>query len=204
MAAIVNAVGNLDNDGNQLRQQPCTDNINGTNYTYWQDTVILIVWDDWGGFYDDVVPANCSAGTGVCSGYLNGTGQQYVYGFRVPLMVVSAYAKQNYVSGPKSGAVCPGNSYCHDFGSILNFIEHTFNLGTINGGTYDYADSEAMDASPNCSGCTYSLADFFDYTQQRAFTWIGGANYPTSCYLDPTTSSCFPNWPSDPDNDGIE
>ena len=42
VAAIVNAVGNLDNDGNPLQQTPCSDNINGTNYTYWQDTVVLI------------------------------------------------------------------------------------------------------------------------------------------------------------------
>jgi len=124
-------------------------------------------------------------------------------------MVVSAYAKQNYVSGPSSNPTCP-NSYCHDFGSILNFIEHTFNLGTINGGTYAYADSTAMDASPTCPTCTYSLADFFNYNQQqRPFTYIQGANYPTACYTDPLVGnsdklSCFPNWPSDPDNDGVD
>jgi hypothetical protein len=122
-------------------------------------------------------------------------------------MVVSAYAKQNYVSGPSSNPTCP-NSYCHDFGSILNFIEHTFGLGTINGSTYKYADSTAMDAI--CSGCSYSLADFFNYNQQqRSFTYIQGANYPTACYTDPIDgnsdkSTCFPDWPSDPDNDGVD
>jgi len=83
VAAIINAVGGYDNDHVPLRQNPCTDTINGQQYSYWQDTVILITWDDWGGFYDDVVPP---------IGYTNNTGGQYVYGFRVPLLVVSAYA----------------------------------------------------------------------------------------------------------------
>ncbi len=89
----------------------------------------------------------------------------------------------------------------------MNFIEHTFGFGTINGGTYDYADSLVMDegAPPN----NYSLYDFFDYTQQqRSFTYIGGANHHTNCYRDPKAAigndPCFPNYPSDPDNDGIE
>jgi hypothetical protein len=121
--------------------------------------------------------------------------------------VVLAYAKKNYVSGPASNPACPGNYYCHDFGSILNFVEHTFGLGTINGGTYDYADSLVMDTSQNYP---YSLADFFDYTQlERPFTYIQGANYPTACYTDPLVgnpdrSTCFPKWPSDPDNDGVD
>jgi hypothetical protein len=163
------------------------------------------------------VPPDCP-GPGACTGYSNLTGQQYVYGFRVPLLVVSAYAGtyngtswSGYTSGPQTGAVCPGRNYCHDFGSILNFIENTFSLGTngINGTVYPYADSLAMDAFPNCStNCTYSLADFFDYTfngnptPPRPFTFIPGANYPTGCYINPHTpqegSPCFPKWPSDP------
>jgi len=209
VAAIINAVGGYDNDHVPLRQNPCTDTINGQQYSYWQDTVILITWDDWGGFYDDVVPP---------IGYTNNTGGQYVYGFRVPLLVVSAYAGtyngtswSGYISGPKTGATCggSGNTYCHDFGSILNFIEHTFSLGVngINGSIYPYADSLAMDAI--CQGCTYSLADFFDYNgPQRPFSFIPGANYPTGCYINPRTpqegSPCFPKWPSDPDNDGTD
>lgn len=113
-AAIVNAVG----------QNNCTDMVNGSAIPYWQDTVILIVWDDWGGLYDDVSPGAAFGRLG----YSNGTGQQYVYGFRVPLLVVSAYAKLAYISGPPSGPNCPNYS-CHDFGSILNFIEYVFGTG---------------------------------------------------------------------------
>jgi len=45
VAAIVNAVG---------KQPKCND-----GETYWDDTVILITWDDWGGWYDHVVPRQC-------------------------------------------------------------------------------------------------------------------------------------------------
>jgi phospholipase C len=48
----------------------------------WPSTAIFLTWDDWGGFYDHVVPP-----------VIDGNG----YGFRVPGLVISPYAKQGYV-----------------------------------------------------------------------------------------------------------
>jgi phospholipase C len=101
------------------------------NSPYWQNTAILIIWDDWGGWYDHVPPpqvlANCEK-----------WGCGYVYGFRVPLIVVSAYAKHAYISHAQ-----------HDFGSILRFIEGNFGLPSLG-----YADASAD-----------NLSDCFNYSQ---------------------------------------
>ena len=94
----------------------------GKSY-YWNDTVIFITWDDWGGWYDHVAP------TVINDGYSWGSG--YAYGFRVPLIVVSPYAKQGYISHTT-----------HDFGSILKFTEEVFNLPSLG-----YADAYADDLS---------------------------------------------------------
>ena len=193
VAAIVNAVGGYDNSGNQLPVQ-CN---------YWGNTVILVLWDDWGGFYDDVNPITTMGGGK--PGYVGGSGngQQYVYGFRVPLIVISPYAKQGYISGPASNPTCP-NYYCHDFGSMLNFIEYAFgtngnSLGTIGPSQWPYADFFVQDTStaPN----NYSLYDFFNWSQQaRPFVPITGAKYSTTCFFNP--SSCMKGFaPSPPDSD---
>ena len=110
IATIVNAIG----------LSPCG---------YWNNTAIFITWDDWGGWYDHVPPFKLGA--------RNGWGQSYVYGFRVPLIVVSAYTPAGYVDNAN-----------HDFGSILRFIETVFGppgapLGPIGPGTY--ADAYAND-----------------------------------------------------------
>ncbi|MGH9501780.1 MAG: phospholipase C [Terriglobales bacterium] len=90
---------------------------------YWADTAILISWDDWGGWYDHVAPTIFNS---------------YEYGFRVPLIVVSPYAKPGYVSHLQ-----------HDFGSILKFIETNWGLTSVG-----FADTRADD-----------LSDCFDFTQ---------------------------------------
>ncbi|HTP19819.1 MAG TPA: alkaline phosphatase family protein [Solirubrobacteraceae bacterium] len=48
----------------------------------WSSTAIFLTWDDWGGFYDNVVPPKVDA---------------LGYGLRVPAMVISPYAKQGYI-----------------------------------------------------------------------------------------------------------
>jgi phospholipase C len=48
----------------------------------WNSTAIFVSWDDWGGFYDNVAPPTVDA---------NG------YGFRVPGIVISPYAKRGYI-----------------------------------------------------------------------------------------------------------
>jgi phospholipase C len=83
---------------------------------FWDSTAIFITWDDWGGWYDHVAPKIYNS---------------YEYGFRVPLIVVSPYAKKGYVS-----------HVTHDFGSLLKFTEKTFGLGTLG-----YADARADDLS---------------------------------------------------------
>ena|ERR1700730_18592946 len=58
-------------------------------------------------------------------GQSNGWGQSNVYGFRVPLLVVSAYTPTGYVSNTN-----------HDFGSLLRFAETSFGLNLIGPGTW--------------------------------------------------------------------
>jgi phospholipase C len=93
------------------------------NSPYWANTAIIITWDDWGGWYDHVAPKVVNDGVSWGSGY--------VYGFRVPLIVVSPYAKAATI-----------DHTTHDFGSVLKFIETTFNLPSLN-----YADAPADDLS---------------------------------------------------------
>lgn len=114
VASIVNAIGNSQ---------------------YWNNTAIIITWDDWGGWYDHVAPTIIRDGVSWGSGY--------VYGFRVPLIVVSPYAKAAYISHAT-----------HDFGSILKFVEKTFHLPSLG-----YADDFADDLS-DCFIMTQSPLSF--------------------------------------------
>ena len=156
------------------------------------------------------MPPDCA--TNPCTGYFggNGNGKQYVYGFRVPLLVIGAYAKQGYISGANAFPPdCQHNTYCHDFGSILNFIEYAFGTGGNPLGEisplYHYADALVMDTNQQHP---YSLYDFFDFTTFHAFQTINGAKYPPQCFHvpHPNNGTCFDgsDYPQDPDNDANE
>jgi phospholipase C len=103
VAAIVNAIGNS---------------------SYWSNTAIIVTWDDWGGWYDHVPPPRV-----ISDGESWGSG--YVYGLRVPLIVISPYARPAYIS-----------HVVHDFGSILRMLEENFGLSPLG-----YADAYADDLS---------------------------------------------------------
>ena len=210
MAAIVNSIGN--------KTQICT----GETEVYWKNTVILITWDDWGGWYDHVSPP---------IGYSNFTGGAYVYGFRVPLLVVSAYnvhgtgSFTGYISGACTPGNCPNTNprYVHDFGSILNFTEYALGSGgqplSFSGFPgqgisphYPYADFLAPD-SPNdptvCSPqlCPFSLSDFFvpNLNQNPTPTPFQTITLPPG--LQTYVTQWFednPDTPTDPDDDGMD
>jgi phospholipase C len=146
-----------------------------------EPTAIFVVWDDWGGWYDHVTPPealeqNPQTGFTNC----NPTSQWgcgYVYGFRVPLLVVSEYTQAGYVSG--ACTTCPNKTfpYVHDFGSLLRFTELNFGMTLIYPNTNYYADANAPDGADH----NVPLSDFFNVNSPRTFTDIA-TPYPASTF----------------------
>ncbi|HEX4013137.1 MAG TPA: alkaline phosphatase family protein [Candidatus Cybelea sp.] len=79
---------------------------------YWSTTAIVVVWDDWGGFYDHVPPPFFDRWGGL--------------GFRVPMLLISPYAREARAGKP--GYI---SHTTYEFGSILKFVEQNWNLGTL-------------------------------------------------------------------------
>ena len=90
---------------------------------YWDSTAIVIVWDDWGGFYDNAPPPFIDQWGGL--------------GFRVPMIVVSPYARY----GARGPGLVEHEQY--EFGSILKFIENIWGLGQL--GTTDTRATSIID-----------------------------------------------------------
>ena len=68
---------------------------------YWQSCAIIIVWDDYGGFYDHVAPPQVD---------------KFGYGFRVPALVISPYSQVGIVHTQ------------YDLTSLLKLVETKFGL----------------------------------------------------------------------------
>jgi phospholipase C len=98
----------------------------------WRSTVLIVTYDEHGGYYDHVPPPRAIAPDKIPPAVQPGEKSYdgfWRYGFRVPTIVVSAYAKRHHVS-----------SVVHDFGSILAFVERKWNLGALT-----YRDANAND-----------------------------------------------------------
>jgi len=168
VAAVINKIGN---------QAKCTSG-QDAGETLWDNTAIIVTWDDWGGWSDNQrapylssLPCN---GSSPCLG-------DYQYGFRVPLLVVSAYTAPQTISDTP-----------HDFGSILRFVE---GVNGIPEGQLGFADARS----------TTDLREFFTLGTPRKYQTVY-AEYPAKCFIaagmGQQLSGCFPvKAPSPPDND---
>lgn len=134
------------------------------NSSYWSSTVIFVLWDDYGGWYDHVVPP---------MDFSDGLS------FRVPLLVISPYTEENYIS----------HEFL-DFFSILHFEEWVFGLGCLT--NYD---------------CYAPLPfDFFDFNGTARPPMMFATNWTQTVYPMPLQApgagptlcpSCGGvNWPS--------
>jgi len=103
----------------------------------WRSTSVIINWDDSDGWYDSVMPPIVSPSSDAVNDVLNGstcgTGASPLgvedrcgYGPRIPILVISPYAKQNYVDNTLT-----------DQSSILKFIEDNWRLGSVGPTSFD-------------------------------------------------------------------
>ncbi|MGB6517402.1 MAG: alkaline phosphatase family protein [Candidatus Cybelea sp.] len=86
---------------------------------YWSSTAIVIFWDDYGGWYDPEAPT-----------YVDYDG----LGLRIPMIVVSPYAKKRFVSHVQ-----------YEHGSILKFVEDQFGLPRLSA-----SDTRATSIEKDC------------------------------------------------------
>jgi len=105
---------------------------------YWATAAVFITWDDWGGWYDHVIPPLRDTWTG--GGPAHGpsyTNSQFSYGSRVGCLVLSPYSRRGI------------SKTFHSHVSVVKFCETTFGLPPLN----------ARDAASD------DMSDCFDFTQ---------------------------------------
>jgi phospholipase C len=135
---------------------------------FWDSSAIVIWWDDWGGFFDHVKP---SVPPGTPPSWM-GNPDPYEYAFRVPMIVVSPYAKLGRIDHQK-----------RSFVSAIRLIEDTFQTGSL--GTTDQYEPAS------------GLNPMFDFSQSpRKYVPVGGANAQPRAHLgggNPTDAESEPD-----------
>jgi phospholipase C len=90
---------------------------------YWNSTAIVVLWDDWGGWYDDAAPPQLDV-RGLA--------------IRVPCIVISPYAR--VAPGAKAGFI---SNTQYEFASVLKFVEQVYGLPALGPASLGYTDSRA-------------------------------------------------------------
>ncbi len=104
----------------------------------WNSTAIFLAWDDWGGFYDNVIPPSVD---------------QNGYGLRVPGLVISPYARKGFV-----------DHQTLSFDAYLKFIEDDFLHGQRLNPKTDGRPDLRPDVRENAR-ILGNLVDDFDFSQ---------------------------------------
>jgi phospholipase C len=144
----------------------------------WKDSVFILTFDEFGGFYDHVPPQTGSTfpspdgippqdllhgpppnGPDICAGaYGTGPNCDFIYsGYRVPLIIVSPFAKKNYVSHTVA-----------DYTAWLKFVEKRFGLSNLTA-----RDAAQMD-----------MTEFFDFVN------VPWKTPPANIPVQPTNGAC--------------
>ena len=115
----------------------------GKSSTYWNNTTIIVTWDDWGGWYDHMTPFHTP-------NVYNNNEDPYEYGYRVPMLVISPY-----LNAPGTVDHYPlvnplPNPPLRTQASILHYIEAVFGTPSLGA-----EDSESD-----------NLAEMFNYNRQ--------------------------------------
>jgi phospholipase C len=115
----------------------------------WSSTAIIVVWDEWGGWYDDVPPPN----------------EDYRgLGIRVPCLIISPYARKGYVDHRQ-----------YESGSVLKTVEEIFHTGYI--GTTDVRSNDMLDAfdfsqKPRRFRVIHAKYSQSDFLTERPTGWV--------------------------------
>ncbi len=110
----------------------------------WDKTAIFVTWDDWGGWFDHVVPPvkekwDSSMAQRPADAFPEFNGDPFRFGSRVPCLVISPYAKQGHISHQENSHV-----------SIVRFCETTLGLPPLN----------------QRDGASHGMSDCFDFKQR--------------------------------------
>jgi phospholipase C len=122
----------------------------------WSSTAIFLSWDDWGGFYDHVVPPKVDS---------------LGYGLRVPALVISPYARVGYIDH---------QTLSQD--AYLKFIEDDF----LNGVRLDPATDGRPDSRPDVREKSPILGDLaadFDFSHQAPTLILNPVPVPGSASI---------------------